>query len=288
MKTKTVNQTTSITREQRDWKKKRMHHVSSKIFALSIILLLGLSISRFTYGQNSTSAIDSVKTITDSRTPLLLGEVEPSPTTPNYWSANGINIYNNNTGFVGIGTSNPTNKLHVYTSRQNNYAAVIENQDAYGKGLLIESTYPGVSPLNPILTVQTVENTVRFIVLANGNVGIGTTTPGSFKLAVEGKIGAREIVVQSTAWADFVFDKNYKLLPLADLDEFISVNGHLPEVPTASEVEQQGVNLGEMQSILLQKIEELTLYMIDQDKKMNALIKENEVLQEQISIISKK
>ncbi|MCB0281779.1 MAG: hypothetical protein H6627_06290 [Calditrichae bacterium] len=109
-----------------------------------------------------------------------------------------------------------------------------------------------------------------------GNVAIGTNNPGDFKLAVEGKIGAREIIVQNEDWADFVFDEQYELMPLLKVEEFYKLNKHLPGIPDAVNVKEHGVNVGEMQTKLLQKVEELTLYMVQ-------LQKENEALQERLS-----
>ena len=100
-----------------------------------------------------------------------------------------------------------------------------------------------------------------------GKVGIGTTNPGSHKLAVEGVIGAREVVVTTDAWADFVFEPDYNLMPLQELDSYIKENRHLPEIPTTEEVEENGISVGEMNTKLLQKIEELTLYVIELQKK---------------------
>lgn len=101
---------------------------------------------------------------------------------------------------------------------------------------------------------------------SGGNIGIGTTNPGSYKLAVEGVIGAHEIKVTTDGWADFVFEPDYKLMTLADLKAFISENKHLPEIPTTKEVEENGISVGEMNAKLLQKIEELTLYTIQQEE----------------------
>ena len=104
----------------------------------------------------------------------------------------------------------------------------------------------------------------------NGNVGIGTASPQS-KLAVNGTITAKEIIVSSTGWSDFVFDENYKLKSLNEVEEFIKANKHLPEIPNAKMVEENGVAVGEMQSKLLQKIEELTLYVIELKKEIQQL-----------------
>ena len=125
-----------------------------------------------------------------------------------------------------------------------------------------------------ILTGNQVFNT-RFT--HNGRVGIGTTNPQS-TLAVNGKITAKEIQVTLSGWADFVFLKDYCLRPLSEVEAFINENGHLPEIPSAEEVKENGINLGEMDAKLLQKIEELTLYMIEQNRRIEKLENENALL----------
>ncbi|MDE0472503.1 MAG: hypothetical protein OXH57_11240, partial [Ekhidna sp.] len=100
-----------------------------------------------------------------------------------------------------------------------------------------------------------------------GAIGIGTVKTGSHKLAVEGSIGAREVKVKASGWSDFVFEKDYTLRPLEEVEQHINENGHLPEIPNEAEVAENGINLGEMNVKLLQKIEELTLYLIEQNKQ---------------------
>ncbi|MBI1767139.1 MAG: hypothetical protein HYR67_02050, partial [Bacteroidetes bacterium] len=105
-------------------------------------------------------------------------------------------------------------------------------------------------------------------VFGDGKVGIGTSSPGSYTLAVEGKIGAREVnVIATNPWPDYVFEKNYTLPTLESIKAYIDQNKHLPEVPSATEVEKNGVNLGEMNALLLKKIEELTLYILKQEER---------------------
>lgn len=94
-----------------------------------------------------------------------------------------------------------------------------------------------------------------------GRVGIGTTTPRE-ALSVNGNIRAHEIKVETASWPDYVFQPDYALPTLSEVKAFINENGHLPDVPSASEVEREGVALGQMDGILLKKVEELTLYVI--------------------------
>jgi hypothetical protein len=110
----------------------------------------------------------------------------------------------------------------------------------------------------------------RMIIRENGLVGIGTSNPQSL-LSVNGKITATEIEVTLSGWSDFVFKDDYSLKPLKEVDHFIKTNGHLPDVPKESEVLNNGVNLGEMSALLLQKIEELTLYVIELNQKNEEL-----------------
>jgi hypothetical protein len=111
-----------------------------------------------------------------------------------------------------------------------------------------------------------------------GSVGIGTTSPGSYKLAVEGKLGAREIRVTQAPWADFVFTPTYHLRSLPEVETYIKENGHLPDVPTEAEIKKEGNDLGKTDALLLQKVEEITLYLIELKKENEQLRKEIEQL----------
>jgi hypothetical protein len=120
--------------------------------------------------------------------------------------------------------------------------------------------------------------TPRMIVNSSGNVGIGTSNPGTYRLAVEGVLGARQVKVTTSPWADFVFRSDYNLRPLSEVEDFIKQNKHLPDVPTEEEIVRDGNDLGKTDAMLLQKIEELTLYMIELKKEVELLKKENSKL----------
>ncbi len=117
------------------------------------------------------------------------------------------------------------------------------------------------------------------IINEQGYVGIGTTKPNS-KLTVAGDINSQEVTVTVDAGADFVFEKNYELPKLGELENFLKENKHLPQIPSEKEMLEKGLTLGEMNIKLLQKIEELTLYTIDQDKQIKELKKENTKMQD--------
>jgi hypothetical protein len=120
-----------------------------------------------------------------------------------------------------------------------------------------------------------------------GSVGISTTTTGTHKLAVNGTIGAREIKVEASAWSDFVFEDNYQLKDLEEVESYIEENKHLPDVPSEKEVLENGIQLGEMDAKLLQKIEELTLYLINQNKQLMKQSNEIQQLKTEIKKLKK-
>jgi hypothetical protein len=129
----------------------------------------------------------------------------------------------------------------------------------------------------------------RVKILTNGNVGIGTqlaNNPNGYLLAVNGRVGAKEVQVENTSstWADYVFEPEYKLRTLEEVETFIKQNKHLPEIPSAEDIKRDGHMLGEMDVLLLKKIEELTLYLIEQDKRMTM---QSELIEEQKQLLHK-
>jgi hypothetical protein len=113
-----------------------------------------------------------------------------------------------------------------------------------------------------------------FIQSTSGNVGIGTTDTKGYKFAVNGDAIFNKVKVKQYPWPDYVFYPDYKLLTLREVEAFIQRNKHLPGVPSAKEVEDKGLDVGESQAVLLKKIEELTLYIIEQQKEIESLKEE--------------
>ncbi|RZT00336.1 TMF family protein [Aquimarina brevivitae] len=177
-------------------------------------------------------------------------------------------------GNVGIGSTNPDAKLRV----QGLHSLARFKTDIDGR-FEIQATR---STSNSNIT-DLVLSSQNHIVLdpnvsgTNGNVGIGTYTPDA-KLAVNGTIHSKEVKVDLVGWPDYVFEPEYNLPTLQEVEQHINEKGHLQNIPSAAEVEKEGVQLGEMNAKLLQKIEELTLYMIEQNKKTAQLQKEVEQL----------
>ncbi len=181
--------------------------------------------------------------------------------------------FNAGGGKVGIGTTSPDAK---FTIKELAPGAVFSmsaaGANAYFK-MGVAADYAWLQSYGPRpLRINDSGNDVIFNV-GGGNVAIGTAMADA-KLTVKGTIHAQEVRVDlSVPGPDYVFESNYKLLSLVDLSKYIQENKHLPEVPSAKELEQGGVNVSEMNMLLLKKVEELTLYLIELEKKVSALEK---------------
>lgn len=123
-----------------------------------------------------------------------------------------------------------------------------------------------------------------FMVKGNGNVGIGTQDTKGYKLAVNGSAIFTKVKVEAySGWPDYVFEKDYQLPSLMDVEKYILEHKHLPDVPSAAEVEKEGVDLGEMNKKLLQKVEELTLYLLKMEQQHRELKEEIQILKTKIN-----
>jgi hypothetical protein len=260
------------------------------------------------------------------------------------WTTSGTNIYNSNTGNVGIGITTPTSLLHLQSSivplislvktgiitwklgnfnqssSDNGFSIgfnnIISTYFTTGGQVGIGTTTPYAGLLNVVLSsTYSLENTggiavstgvngqpelilgsdntntVSYIQSAArntsfgtvplslqpnaGNVLIGKTTQAnsSYKLDVAGNVRVNQITVNTTG-ADFVFEPNYLLRPLSSLQQYINLNHHLPEIASAKQMQTEGLNVGENETKLLQKVEELTLYLIELEKKVKEQQKE--------------
>ncbi|SCY78080.1 hypothetical protein SAMN02927916_3350 [Flavobacterium anhuiense] len=173
-------------------------------------------------------------------------------------------LHLNTNGYVGIGTNTPSAPLTVY-GKSHFFPARIGSGD--GRFLEISNTarFPDFIDNDFPVFLKTGGGN-QPLVLDAARVGIGTAKPSSM-LTVAGNITSREVKVTVNAGADFVFEKDYNLRSLESVDKFIKENKHLPEIASAEEMKKDGINLSEMNIKLLQKIEEMTLYMIEMRKE---------------------
>ena len=209
----------------------------------------------------------------------------------------GLLLKCNTNGSVGIGTTTPTGNLEV----ANSTGGVLSISTNKINGSVASPLFPRIDFLGydngnkaRISATEQTSNTYgsklsffvndgisatslkeRLTINANGNVLIGTTLadPTNALLTVNGTIHAKEVIVDVNIPADYVFHPSYNLMPLSQVEQYVKTNSHLPEIPSAAEVIKNGVSIGEMQNKLLQKIEELTLYVIEQQKEINMLKK---------------
>lgn len=202
-------------------------------------------------------------------------------------------------GNFGLGTDSPAAKLHILNSYSgsptamkmfyegswgtvdyaNNFRFIDISSTEGGNVLQVNGYGIGVGFSPPEINSPDK-------LYVNGNVGIGTRTPKGYKLAIAGSAIAESVTVKLAGnWPDYVFEDNYKLTPLSDIKIFIDRNHHLPEVPSAQQIALNGVNLGDMNTVLVKKVEELTLYLIDKDKHDLKQQSQISALQSQVDVL---
>jgi hypothetical protein len=161
---------------------------------------------------------------------------------------------------VGIGTTNPRSKLDVIGTTQTSKLSIGADPATMVGRFHMKVTS---SPTNAS-TLFLIENTQRKLMQLNN----------------QGLLQVREVKVDLLSWPDYVFKSTYRLMPLNEVETYIRVEGHLPNVPAACEIEENGLEIGQMNKILMEKVEELTLYLIEQQKLLEGQqqrIKELEV-----------
>lgn len=203
-----------------------------------------------------------------------------------------IQAWNLNTGNVGIGTANPSGTLTVYKSEYPLFemsSSISKLQISIAKNAWdwAKDSKPSDIVFRPLLVGNSDHHGMIFMLSNNYNDGnsyikFGDDANGCWVgifnnriFRVDGLFIAKEIKVRADVWSDNVFNKSYNLPSLKSVEEFINANGHLPEVPSENQVKDDGINLAEMNATLLKKIEEITLYVIELNKKVNNLEEQN-------------
>lgn len=193
----------------------------------------------------------------------------------------------NSIGYVGIGTTSPVEKLHIENGAiQFKNLGSINDVDIIKiaetttlNEFSIKGMFQGGGSSGNAIKFSSYWTDNMLHIRGDGNIGIGTNDTKGFKLGVNGKIAAEEVkVALHSEWSDFVFKNDYYLPTLKEVENHIKERGHLKDIPSAKEVEKNGIFLGEMDAKLLQKIEELTLYTIQQQKEIQALKEEKKEL----------
>jgi hypothetical protein len=185
-------------------------------------------------------------------------------------------------GNIGIGTNTPGYRLDVNSYIPHGEFIGLNISNLYGGGdgsttlafdagnakIVSSQVLPGSNARNlDFLTNDGTATKQAMRIMATGNVGIGTSDTHGYKFAVNGDIHTKKVVVDLINWPDYVFKPTYNLKPLSEVKTYIDLNHHLPDMPSGKEVAEKGVDLGEMNKLLTKKVEELTLYLIEKEKK---------------------
>ena len=192
-----------------------------------------------------------------------------------------ISMGSYSSGRIGLKAYQNSGNIDFYiVPNPNDYTSFAVSAFSFGNGIgnnvinvAIQSTEPAGTDLGTALKIVPIMMTDE-----SGNIGLGTSTPKE-KLSVNGKIRAHEIKVETTNWPDYVFEESYKIGTLKGLESYIKTNKHLPDMPTAKEIEANGLELGKVMNLQQKKIEELTLHLIEKDKQIDLLLKRMDALE---------
>lgn len=250
-------------------------------------------------GYNSTKILslnNSGNVGIGTTTPVSIFQVSNGFVKASIGAAGGADL-NYGTSYLGFNAARDASKnWQINSDGAHNGAGVIFG-DVYGNILFAPITSSATGTSAQTLTDLNVKSNIVMKISNTGNVGIGTgTTAPDAKLAVNGDIHATQVKVTATVpGPDYVFDNDYKLITLPEIKDYITKNHHLPEIPSAVQIAKEGLDLGDMNLRLLKKVEELTLYLIDKDAKLQLQQKQiedqqkiNQSLQEQIDKLAKK
>ena len=197
---------------------------------------------------NSGSGINDGFMMKLSDTELIMKLQESANT--RILAKNDMGIVMDSAGRIGIGTNPVFNRRLVVSGTV---------------GFTGPTYFTGNVTAEHSLTAANINATGTLTVAGAATIGTG------FYCSWGGQVKTKEIVVTLEGWSDYVFDSGYRLMPLGELERYVNANKHLPNIPSATEVEKNGVNVGEMNALLLEKIEELTLYIIDLQKQIDEL-----------------
>jgi len=236
----------------------------------SLLILIMTSTAHYSYAQNSnpwpTNGNVGIGTNNPQTTLTINGEVTLYTTNPT-----GVPVLRFNNYY------NPMSMTDV--AYVNAYAGRIGFHEGAGEMQFQTSSNPGT-------TGGTINMPVRMRITASGNVGIGSTMPDE-KLSVQGTIHSQAVRVDMNSWSDNVFYSNYQLLPLSYVNSYIQKYRHLPDIPTEQEVLEKGIDLGELTRLLLKKLEESTLYIIQKDKELKLVQEQLDMQANQIRQLQK-